>query len=125
MKEEFKTRILPVTPMQPNEFQARLREMVMKVMEKARANRVKLPDIFFLGFDEFSAALPSTEAAPLLGQQLAEVELIADILIDARIHAITVFKRGPLSEEHVATSTPSRGARTASGPKPSSGARWK
>ena len=54
MKEELKTRVLPVTPMQPNEFQARLRETVTKVAEKARANRVKLPDIFFLGFDEFT-----------------------------------------------------------------------
>ena len=117
MKEELKTRVLPVTPMQPNEFQARLRETVMKVMEKARANRVKLPDVFFLGFDEFSAALPSTEAAPLLGQQLAQMELIADILIDARIDAITAFKRGPLSEEHAGTSTPSRGAPSAGGPK--------
>ena len=127
MKEELKTRILPVAPMQPNEFQARLREMVMKVMEKARANRVKLPDIFFLGFDEFSAALPSTEAAPLLGQQLAQVELIADILIDARIDAITVFKRGPLSEEHARH----RHHLAAPAPRPqadrnwSSGARWK
>ena len=122
MKEELKTRILPVTPMQPNEFQTRLRETVTKVVEKARANRVKLPEIFFLGFDEFSAALPSTETAPLLGQQLAQVELIADILIDARVDAITAFKRGPLPEEHraAATPTPSRGRpipSAASGPK--------
>jgi hypothetical protein len=124
MKEELKTRVLPVTPMQPNEFQARLRETVTKVAEKARVNRVKLPEIFFLGFEEFTAALPSNEAAPLLGQQLAQVELIADILIDARIDAITAFKRGPLPEEHAASATatpiPSRGQRTASaatGPK--------
>ena len=124
LKEELKTRVLPAAPMQPNEFQARLRETVTKVTEKARANRVRLPDIFFLGFDEFSASLPSTEAAPLLGQQLAQIELIADILIDARVDAITVFKRGPLPEEHAAsatpTPTPGRGQRTgsaASGPK--------
>ena len=118
MKEELKTRILPVTPMQPNEFQARLRETVTKVTEKARANRVRLPEIFFLGFDEFTAALPSSEAAPLLGQQLAQVELIADILIDAHIDAITAFKRGPLLEEHAVsttpTSSPTRGPRSAS-----------
>jgi hypothetical protein len=124
MKEELKTRVLPVTPMQPNEFQARLRDAVTRVTEKARANRVRLPEIFFLGFDEFSAALPSTEAAPLLGQQLAQVELIVDILIDARIDAITVLKRGALPEEHGASATPtpapSRGRGTtgvANGPK--------
>ena len=124
MKEELKTHVLPVTPMQPNEFQARLRETVTKAAEKARANKVRLPEIFFLGFDEFTTALPSNEAAPLLGQQLAQVELIADILIDARIDAITAFKRGPLPEEHAASATPtpipSRGrgsASAASGPK--------
>ena len=106
LKEELKTRVLPVTPMQPNEFQARLRETVTRVAEKARGNKVKLPKNFFLGFDEFTAALPSNEAAPLLGQQLAQVELIADILIDARIDAITAFKRGPLLEEHAASLTP-------------------
>lgn len=124
MKEELKTHVLPITPMQPNEFQARLRETVTKAAEKARANKVRLPEIFFLGFDEFTTALPSNEAAPLLGQQLAQVELIADILIDARINAITAFKRGPLPEEHAAsappTPIPSRGrgsASTTSGPK--------
>lgn len=124
MKEELKTRMLPVTPLQPNEFQARLRDAVTRVTEKARTNRVRLPEIFFLGFDEFSAALPSTEAAPLLGQQLAQVELIADILLDARVDVITALKRGPLPEEHGAsptsTPTPSRGRGTAgvaNGPK--------
>jgi hypothetical protein len=123
MKEEVKARVLPVTPMQPNEFQARLRETVTKVTEKARANRVKLPEIFFLGFEEFTAALPSNETAPLLGQQLAQVQLIIDILIDARIDGITAFKRRALSEEHAApasTATSSRDGRTttvASGPK--------
>jgi hypothetical protein len=122
-KEELKTRALPVRPMQPNEFQARLRETVTKVVEKARTNRVKLPENFFLGFDEFSAALPSNDAAPLLGQQLAQVELIANILIDARIDAINAFKRQPLPEERAsATPTPaaSRGRRNSgavSGPK--------
>ena len=122
MKEELKTHVLPVTPMQPNEFQTRLRETVTKAAEKARVNKVRLPEIFFLGFDEFTAALPSNEAAPLLGQQLAQVELIANMLIDARIDAITAFKRGPLAEEHAAsaTSIPSRGRGSASatgGPK--------
>jgi hypothetical protein len=121
-KEELKTRMLPATPLQPNEFQARLRETVTKMVERARANRVRLPENFFLGFEEFSAGLPSNEAAPLLGQQLAQVELITSIIIDARVDSITAFKRGLLSEEHGATAspTPSRGRRSGSatnGPK--------
>jgi hypothetical protein len=99
IKEELRTRALPVRPIQPNEFQAQLRETVTRVTEKARANRVKLPEIFFLGFEEFTSTLPRHETAPLLGQQLTQLESIANILIDARIDAITVFKRKPLFEE--------------------------
>lgn len=120
LKEELKTRVLPAGPMLPNEFQTRLRETVTKVTERARSNRVKLPPNFFLGFDEFASALPGNELAPLLGQQLAQIELITEILIDARVDAITAFKRGPLPDERgpSATPTPSRVRKTANeGPK--------
>lgn len=92
-KEELKLHVLPVKPMAPNEFQARLRQAMASVAERARVNRVKLPDNFFLGFDEFAAALPDTAAAPLLGQQLAQVEFLLYILIDARVDAISSLKR--------------------------------
>ena len=108
LKEELKTRVLPVVPMAPNEFQSRLRQAMASLGEKARANRVKLPDNFFLGFDEFAAALPDTAAAPLLGQQLAQAELLVNILIDARVDALTSFRRVPASELAAAT-TPAPG----------------
>ncbi len=125
LKDELKARVLPVTPMAPNEFQARLRRTVTAVVEKARTNKVKLPANFFLGFDEFAAALPNNTATPLLGQQLAQVELLSSILIDARIDALTAFRRTPLPEERAAAATPtpapSRGrnfaATAATGPK--------
>jgi len=93
LKEELKTRVLPVVPMAPNEFQSRLRQAMSTLAEKARANRVKLPDNFFLGFDEYAAALPDTAVAPLLGQQLAQVELLLNILIDARVESVTAVRR--------------------------------
>jgi hypothetical protein len=124
VKEELKARVLPATPMQPNEFQAHLREAVTRVLEKAHANKVRVPENFFLGFDEFAAALPSNEATNALGQQLAQAETIANILIDARVDSITTFKRGPLPEEHVAAATPTpassraqRPANAGTGPK--------
>ena len=124
VKEELKARVLPTTPLQPNEFQARLRETVTRVVEKAHANKVKLPANFFLGFDEFAAALPGNEAASVLGQQLAQAEAITNILIDAHVDSITMFKRAPLPEEHVTSATPTpassrarRPANGASGPK--------
>ncbi len=106
-KEQLKPRVLPVKPMAPNEFQVRLRQAMASVVEKARANRVKLPDNFFLGFDEFAAALPDTAAAPLLGQQIAQVELLVDIMIDARVDAISSVKRvSPAGQRGAPTPTP-------------------
>jgi hypothetical protein len=106
LKEELKTRVLPVTPMAPNEFQNRLRQAVASVTEKARANKVKLPDNFYLGFEEFSSALPDTAAAPLLGQQLAQMELLLNILIDARVEAVTSLRRVPVVAAPAASPTP-------------------
>ena len=99
-KEELKTHVLPIAPLAPNEFQSRLRQTMLAISDKARANKVKLPDNFHLGFDEFTAALPDTAAAPLLGQQLAQAELLMNILIDARVDSVTAFQRKPLTEQH-------------------------
>ena len=64
--------------------------------EKARVNKVRLPDNFFLGFDEFAAALPNTAAAPLLGQELSQMQILMNILIDARVDSVTALRRTPL-----------------------------
>ncbi|MFN2476919.1 MAG: hypothetical protein ABR526_11350 [Chthoniobacterales bacterium] len=105
-KEELKAHVLPVTPMAPNEFQARLRQAMAAVAERARANRVKLPDNFYLGFEEFAAALPDTAAAPSLSQQLAQVEMLVNILIDARVDAISSLKRVLVTEQRAASPSP-------------------
>lgn len=114
LKEELKACVLSVTPMAPNEFQTRLRQAVRAVTEKARANKVRLPDNFFLGLEEFRAALPSNATAPLLGQQLAQLELLTNIMIDARIDALTALRRGALREGDTSTPTPTptRGRRS-------------
>lgn len=106
-KADLKNLVLPAAPMEPNQFQSQLRQAMASVSEKARANKVKLPDNFFLGFDEFASELPNTSAAPLLGQELAQVEVLLGILIDARVDAITSFSRTPLPEEHGAAPAPS------------------
>lgn len=116
LKEELKARVLPVVPMQPNEFQSRLRQAVTSLGEKARTNKVKLPDNFFLGFEEFSATLPDTAAAPLLGQQLAQAELLVGILIEARVEAVTIFKR--VASTEVPASAPAATPVSGPGRKP-------
>jgi hypothetical protein len=92
-KEDLKNLVVPATPLAPNEFQSRLRQTTLSIAERARANRVKLPESFFLGFDEFATTLPSMATAPLLGQELGQIELLLNILIDARVDAINDLKR--------------------------------
>ena len=106
LKDELKTRVLPVAPMAPNEFQSRLRLAMTAMADKARANKVKLPDKFCLGFDEFASALPNEVAAPLLGQELAQIEWLLDTLSDARVDALLSFRRTPLPEEHTNAGPP-------------------
>lgn len=116
-KEELQRHVLPVVPMAPNEFQSRLRQTAISVGEKARGNHVRLPDNFYLGFDEFAASLPDTAAAPVLGQQLAQAELLVNLLIDARVESVTAFRRVANSVAATATATPSPTA-TAAPKKP-------
>jgi hypothetical protein len=118
LKEDLKTRVLPAPPLAPNEFQSRLRQAMLTVPEKARANRVKLPDNFALGFDEFTSALPNTAAAPLLGQQLAQIELLMNILIDSRVDSVGAVIRTPSPEERGSAPalTPSPAATRPGGP---------
>jgi hypothetical protein len=100
LKSQLANRGAPAGKIQPNEFQSRLRIAMNAVAEKARANKVKLPDKFYLGFDEYSAAVPTSElAATLLGQELVQVEWLVNGLLDAHVDALTTFHRTPLREE--------------------------
>ena len=118
LKEDLKTHVLPVTPMAPNEFQAQLRRAVTAVSERARLSRVKLPDRFFLGFEEFASALPDNAAAPVLGQQLAQVELLMNIMIDARVESVTSLRRLPRPETSPGPTPAKEAASSAKGRKP-------
>jgi hypothetical protein len=123
-KEELKTQMALAPLLAPNEFQSRLRQATIVTFDRARANNVKLPDKFRLGFDEFATALPKTEAAPLLGQELSQVQMLINILLDAKVDSVTSLHRAPLPEEHgisaTATATPVARRRGSSvrGPKP-------
>src|SRR5207253_2649667 len=109
LKEELKAQVLPVPPIAPNEFQSRLRQAIVSTTEKARTNRVKLPENFRLGFDEFATTLAgSAAAAASLGQELGQVELLLGILIDARIDAIRTLKRVTLPTETPVAPPPAR-----------------
>ena len=106
LKDELRAQVLPASPLVPNEFQSRLRQAIVATTEKARENRVKLPDNFHLGFDQFTTTLPTTPAAPLLGQELAQIELLLGLVIDARVDAITSVERRPPAAEPASGSKP-------------------
>jgi hypothetical protein len=119
-KEELKAEVAPQSPLAPNEFQSRLRQATLAAQDRARTNNVKLPDKFQLGFDEFARTMPDTAVAPLLGQELSQVQMLINILLEAKVDSITSFRRRPLPEERGAspTPTPSPGQRVATTAKP-------
>lgn len=108
-KAELSAQVLPAPPLAPNEFQSHLRQTIVNTTERARASRVKLPDNFHLGFDEFTTALPDTAGAAAIGQQLGQIELLVNILIDNHVDAITSVKRHtPATENPPATTSGAR-----------------
>jgi hypothetical protein len=106
MKEELRKQVVPAPPLAPNEFQSRLRQGTIATLNRARVNNVKLPDKFELGFDEFTTTMPKTAVAPLLGQELSQIQMLVNILLDAKVDSVTAFHRAPLPEERGVTPTP-------------------
>jgi hypothetical protein len=106
LKDELKLHLAPAPPIAPNEFQSYLRVSLNAVADKARANKVKLPDKFYLGFDEFVSALPSEAAAPVLGQELVQIEWLVNTFLDAHVEALTALHRMPLPEESDLSAAP-------------------
>src|SRR5947208_14725248 len=105
-KEALKAEVAPAPPLAPNEFQSRLRQAVVATLDRARTNNVKLPERFQLGFDEFTRIMPNTAVTPLLGQELSQIQMLINILLDAKVDTVTSFHRAPISEEHKGSPTP-------------------
>jgi hypothetical protein len=105
-KEGLKSEVVPELPLAPNEFQSRLRQATLAAQDRARTNSVKLPDNFQLGFDEFARTMPGTVVAPSLGQELSQIQILLNILLDAKVDSVTTLRRKPLPEEHGASVMP-------------------
>ena len=105
-KEDLKGDVAAAPPLAPNEFQSRLRQVTVATADRARTNNVKLPDRFQLGFDEFSRTMPATSVTPLLGQELSQIQMLINILLDAKVESVTGLKRYPLPGEHGPSATP-------------------
>jgi hypothetical protein len=114
-KGQLKSEVAPAPPLAPNEFQSRLRQATIATLDRARVNNVKLPDKFQLGFDEFATIMPNTAVTPLLGQELSQIQMLINILLDAKVDSVTSLRRARLPEERGAAPTPT--------PSPSPGRR--
>lgn len=94
------TRQSPLNPaLTPQEFQDQLRAYVSEVEAAAKQNGVELPENFYLGFDQYQGSLPSNEAAPPLGRELAAIRSIVDRLVEIKVARIAGIRRDLLPEE--------------------------
>ena len=118
LEDELKTRMFPRPPLQPNEFQAQLRQAVIAVSERAQASRVQLPENFNLGFDEYATSLPNSVAAPRLGRQLKAIEWLVNTLVDAHVDSLNSLARSALPEEKTAATPTPPPARSRAGATP-------
>lgn len=105
-KQTLKLQMVPAPPLAPNDFQSRLRLVVVATLDRARANNVKLPDNFQLGFDEFAKTMPDTAITPLLGQELSQIQKLMNIVVDAKVDSVTSLHRVPLAAETKSSPTP-------------------
>ena len=96
---DLATHEFPLEPMTPEQFQDKLRTAVNEVAEKAKDNKITIPDKFALGFDRYLTETPNRDAAAPLGRQLTALEFIINELLDSRIDSITLINRTPLPEE--------------------------
>jgi hypothetical protein len=90
----------PLDPsLTPQQFQDRLNAAAGRLATEAASAGVRLPEDFYLGFDQYRTQPPGAAAAPLLGQQLESIANIVGLLIKARIREIVDVSRAPLSAE--------------------------
>ncbi|MEI6350864.1 MAG: Amuc_1100 family pilus-like protein [Verrucomicrobiota bacterium] len=89
----------PLEQISPEQFQDQLRVAVSATSEKAKALGVKLPEKFYLGFDNYRTLPPKAEAAANLGRELKAVELAVNTLIESKVATIDSVIRTPLPEE--------------------------
>ncbi len=90
----------PLNPsIKPQQFQDDLRQAVNDLASKALAAGVKLPENFYLGFNQYEATPPTDQAAPALARQLTIINRIVTRLVEYKVEAIDDLKRAPLPEE--------------------------
>lgn len=109
-KEELKARIsglqmslaatqLKLDPISPTAFQDKLKEAVARVSGKVTEAKVKLPEKFYLAFAEYQSEPPKDAIAPFAYRELRSIELLMNMLIDAKEVSLNELTRSALKGE--------------------------
>jgi len=86
---------VPLEPITPQEFQDKLRNAVNQIRATAQDKKVKLPEKFFLGFEDYQTQLPTPEMAPLLYRELNNIQNFITQLINLQVSSIDRLERKP------------------------------
>ena len=84
---------VPLEPITPQEFQDNLRNAVNTIRAKAQEKKVKLPEKFYLGFEDFQSQLPTPEAAPTLNREFKTIQKLVNQLVDWKVDSIDILDR--------------------------------
>jgi len=110
---------LPLNPdVSPQQFQDELRKAVSSAQAKAAEAGMRLPEDFYLGFNNYSSGLPRPEAVPHLARELRAIEAIFAGLVEAGVESLDQFVRTPLEIEGESRSRPGGGGSGGGGAKP-------
>ena len=86
-------------PLTPIQFADKLRKVVEERTSAAQAVGMALPDNFYMGFEQYRGSPPDVAAAPLLSQELDEIDDIVGMLLRQHVEHLTAINRAPLPHE--------------------------
>ncbi len=98
LRSDLAARSIETEPINPTQFQDRLREMLAEITRLAAEHGVALEEGFYLGFEQYQDVPPSPAAAPALYRQLKAIHAILRRVIEARVATLAI-ERALLPEE--------------------------
>jgi hypothetical protein len=104
---------LPLEPITPQEFQDNLRNAVNNIRAKAQEKKVKLPEKFYLGFEDFQSQLPTPEAAPILNREFKTIQKLVNQLVDWKVDSIDLLDRKQPTPQAAPAPPPAQGKKPA------------
>ena len=96
----------PLESITPQEFQDNLRNAVNTIRAKAQEKKVRLPEKFYLGFEDFQSQLPAPEAAPTLNREFKTIQKLVNQLVEWKVDSIDLLDRKQPASQPTPTPTP-------------------